>query len=84
MVRGLNLIISPFITRTKPRRKRISGTGDFPINKEDINKKPPKSKNGPYNFDCPVQNCFVTYFNSSFDVPPYHVYHSKNWNNCPI
>ena len=36
IVRGLNLIISPFITRTKPRRKRISGTGDFPINKEDI------------------------------------------------
>ena len=35
-VRGLNLIISPFITRTKPRRKRICGTGDFPINNEDI------------------------------------------------
>ena len=36
IVRGLNLIISPFITRTKPRRKRICGTGDFPINKEEI------------------------------------------------
>ena len=36
IVIGLNLIINPFITRTKPRRKRISGTGDLPTKIEDI------------------------------------------------